>query len=139
MTIRVYNTLTRQKETLETIHPDEVRMYVCGPTVYAKAHVGHAMSALVFDMIRRYLEYRGYRVLHVMNYTDVDDKIIQRANEAGIDPLELAEGYIQEFRHHLDDLNILQATVNPRATEEMGQIIGVHFALNAILNDLRAG
>jgi cysteinyl-tRNA synthetase len=123
MTIRVYNTLTRLKETLETIHPGEVRMYVCGPTVYAKAHVGHAMSALVFDMIRRYLEYRGYHVLHVMNYTDVDDKIIQRANEAGIDPIKLAEGYIQEFRHHLDDLNILQATVNPRATEEMGQII----------------
>jgi len=123
MTLRVYNTLTRQKETLETLQPGEVRMYVCGPTVYAKAHVGHAMSALVFDIIRRYLEYRGYRILHVMNYTDVDDKIIQRANQAGIDPIELAEGYIQEFRHHLDDLNILQATVNPRATKEMDQII----------------
>ncbi len=98
-------------------------MYVCGPTVYAKAHVGHAMSALVFDIIRRYLEFRGYQVKHVMNYTDVDDKIIQRANDAGINPVELAEGYIQEFRHHLDDLNILQATINPRATEEMGQII----------------
>ncbi len=123
MTIRVYNTLTRQKEPLETIHPGEVRMYVCGPTVYAKAHVGHAMSALVFDIIRRYLEYRGYRVLHVMNYTDVDDKIIQKANEAGLNPIALAEGYIQEFRRHLDDLNILPATVNPRATEEMNQII----------------
>ena len=123
MTLRFYNTLTRQKEPLETIHPNEVRMYVCGPTVYAKAHVGHAMSALVFDIIRRYLEFRGYQVKHVMNYTDVDDKIIQRANDAGVNPVELAEGYIQEFRHHLDDLNILQATINPRATKEMGQII----------------
>jgi cysteinyl-tRNA synthetase len=123
MTIRVYNTLTRQKEQFETIQPGQVRMYICGPTVYAKAHVGHAMSALVFDIIRRYLEYRGYQVLHVMNYTDVDDKIIQRANQSGIDPFELAESYIQEFRHHIDDLNILQATINPRATEEMDQII----------------
>ncbi len=123
MTIQVYNTLTRQKELFETIQPGRVRMYVCGPTVYAKAHVGHAMSALVFDIIRRYLEYRGYEVLHVMNYTDVDDKIIQRANQSGADPFQLAEGYIQEFRHHLDDLNVIQASINPRATEEMDQII----------------
>lgn len=123
MTLQVYNTLTRQKEPFETIQPGQVRMYVCGPTVYDKAHVGHAMSALVFDIIRRYLEYRGYQVLHVMNYTDVDDKIIQRAHQSGADPFDLAEGYIQEFRHHLDDLNILQASINPRATEEMDQII----------------
>jgi cysteinyl-tRNA synthetase len=76
-------------------------MYVCGPTVYSKAHVGHAMSALVFDIIRRYLEYRGYQVTHAMNYTDVDDKIIQRANEEGIEPIELAERYIQDFQRHL--------------------------------------
>jgi len=123
MTIRVFNTLTRKKEDFETINPNEVRMYVCGPTVYAPAHIGHAMSALVFDIIRRYLEYRGYNVIHVMNYTDVEDKIIQRANEEGIEPIALAERYIEEFRDHLDDLNILQASVNPRATEEMGQII----------------
>jgi cysteinyl-tRNA synthetase len=123
MAIRIYNTLSRQKEAFETIQPKVVRMYVCGPTVYAAAHVGHAMSALVFDIIRRYLEYRGYQVRHVMNYTDVDDKIIQRASYEGIEPLALAERYIQEFREHLDDLNVLQATSNPRATREMDQII----------------
>jgi len=100
-------------------------MYVCGPTVYDKAHVGHAMSAIVFDIIRRYLEYRGYEVKHVMNYTDVDDKIIQRANQAGVDPFELAEGYINAFDQHLKDLNVLPATANPRATAEIENIIAM--------------
>jgi cysteinyl-tRNA synthetase len=121
--LSLYNTLTRKKEPFETIEPGKVRMYVCGPTVYAPAHVGHAMSALVFDIIRRYLEYRGYEVRHVMNYTDVDDKIIQRANESGVEPLQLAEKYILEFRQHLKDLNVKEATVNPRATQEIQQII----------------
>jgi len=98
-------------------------MYVCGPTVYDKAHVGHAMSAIVFDIIRRYLEYRGYEVRHVMNYTDVDDKIINRANQIGMDPIKLAEQYIDEFGRHLVDLNILPATVYPRATHEVPTII----------------
>ena len=106
MVQKIYNTMTRQKETFETLESGKVSMYVCGPTVYAQAHVGHAMSALVFDIIRRYLEYRGYQVIHVMNYTDVDDKIIQRATEEGVEPLILAEQYIQEYRRHLDDLNI---------------------------------
>ncbi len=123
MGIRVYNTLTRQKESFETLQPGKVSMYVCGPTVYSKAHVGHAMSALVFDIIHRYLEYRGYQVRHVMNYTDVDDKIIQRANEQGVDPIELAETYINEFQQHLQDMNALPASLYPRATEEMDQII----------------
>ncbi|GAB4397144.1 MAG: cysteine--tRNA ligase [Anaerolineales bacterium] len=123
MSLRIYNTLTRQKEDFQTIEPGKVRMYVCGPTVYSNAHVGHAMSALVFDIIRRYLEYRGYEVRHVMNYTDVDDKIIQRANQQGRDPFELAEHYVQEFDQHLRDLNILPATVNPRATHEIERII----------------
>jgi len=123
MALRIYNTMTRRKEPFETIEPNQVRMYVCGPTVYAQAHVGHAMSSLVFDIIRRYLEKRKYKVVHVMNYTDVDDKIIKRANELGVDPFKLAEGYIQEYRRNLDDLNILQATINPRATREMEQII----------------
>ena len=125
MAIQIYNTLTRTKETFETLEEGKVRMYVCGPTVYAAAHVGHAMSSLVFDIIRRYLEYRGYEVIHVMNYTDVDDKIIQRSQQEGVPALELAEKYITEYRHHLDDLNILQATVNPRATEEMELIISM--------------
>lgn len=123
MSLRIYNTLTRQKEDFETLEPGKVSMYICGPTVYSKAHVGHAMSALVFDIIRRYLEYRGYDVRFIMNYTDVDDKIIQRAQEQARDPFELAEGYIQEFQGNLQDLNILPATVNPRATEEIDYII----------------
>jgi cysteinyl-tRNA synthetase len=123
MGIRIYNTLTRKKENLQTLNPGEVSMYVCGPTVYSKAHVGHAMSALVFDVIKRYFLYREYKVMHVMNFTDVDDKIIVRANQQGVDPFQLAEGYIQEFRQNLEDLNILPATINPRATQEMDQIL----------------
>jgi cysteinyl-tRNA synthetase len=123
MSIRIFNTLTRKKEELETLEPGKVSMYVCGPTVYSKAHVGHAMSAMVFDIIRRYLEFRGYEVHYVMNYTDVDDKIIVRAQEQGRDPFELAEGYIREFQENLEALNIKPATVNPRATEEMDFII----------------
>ena len=123
MSLRIYNTLTRQKEDFETLEPGKVSMYICGPTVYSKAHVGHAMSALVFDIIRRYLEYRGYDVRFIMNYTDVDDKIIQRAQEQARDPFELAEAYIQEFQGNLQALNILPATVNPRATGEIDYII----------------
>ncbi|MEN6434194.1 MAG: cysteine--tRNA ligase [Anaerolineaceae bacterium] len=123
MTIKIYSTLSRKKEDFETIEPGKVRMYVCGVTVYNKAHIGHAMFALVFDVIRRYLEYRGYQVKHVMNFTDVDDKIIARANQMNMDPFALAEGYINEFRQNLKDLNILPATINPRATQEIGLII----------------
>jgi cysteinyl-tRNA synthetase len=123
MTIQIYNTLSRKKEEFKTIEPDQVRMYVCGPTVYDKAHVGHAMSVIVFDVIRRYLEYRGYQVHHVMNYTDVDDKIIAKANAMDVDPMELAESYISEFKKHLEDLHILPATTYPRATEEIDHII----------------
>ena len=125
MALRVYNTLTRQKEDFEPLVAGNVSMYVCGPTVYAKAHIGHAMSSLVFDVIRRYLEYRDFKVTHVMNYTDVDDKIIQRANEEHVDPISLAEQYAREYDRHLDELNILHATVNPRATQEMNTIIGM--------------
>jgi cysteinyl-tRNA synthetase len=123
MILRIYNTLSQQKEDFETIEPGKVRMYVCGPTVYAEAHVGHAMSALVFDIIRRYLEYRGYEVRHVMNYTDVDDKIIIKANQLGVDPVKLAEKYIDEYSKHLEAFNVLPAAVYPRATREIPQII----------------
>jgi cysteinyl-tRNA synthetase len=121
--LRVYNTLTRKKEDFQTLEPNVVKMYVCGPTVYSDAHIGHAMSAIVFDVVRRYLEYRGYQLKHVMNFTDVDDKIINRANALGVDPYQLAESYIQAFRKHLADLNILPATLNPRATQDMPHII----------------
>ncbi len=123
MTLKVFNTLSRKKEEFKTIEDGQVRMYVCGPTVYDKAHVGHAMSALVFDIIRRYLEYRGYSVRHVMNYTDVDDKIINRANTWGMDPFDLARGYIQQYAEHLLALNVLPASYNPRATDEIENII----------------
>jgi cysteinyl-tRNA synthetase len=120
--LRVYNTLTRKKEDFQTLEPGVVKMYVCGVTVYSDAHVGHAMSALVFDIIRRYLEYRGYNVKHVMNYTDVDDKIINRANQLGEDPFQLAQRYIKDYDQNLADLNILPATSNPRATQTMDKI-----------------
>ncbi|WP_299027851.1 cysteine--tRNA ligase [uncultured Thermanaerothrix sp.] len=125
MALRIYNTLTRKKEDFETLEPGNVRMYVCGPTVYDKAHIGHAMSALVFDIIRRYLEYRGYAVKFVMNYTDVDDKIIRRAQELGEDPFRLAERYIEDYRRNLEALNVKPATVNPRATQEIEPIIAM--------------
>jgi cysteinyl-tRNA synthetase len=121
--LRIYNTLTRKKEDFQTLEPGLVKMYVCGVTVYNDAHVGHAMSALVFDIIRRYLEYKGYTVKHVMNFTDVDDKIINRANQLGENPFHLAERYINDYRQNLADLNILPATVNPRATQTMPEII----------------
>ena len=112
--IRLYNTLTRKKEDFETLEPNAVKLYVCGVTVYNDAHVGHAMSALVFDIIRRYLEYRGYNVKHVMNYTDVDDKIINRAKQLNEDPLKLSQRYIEDYSNDLKNLNVLPATSNPQ-------------------------
>ena len=123
--LRLYNTLTRKKEDFQTLEPGLVKMYVCGVTVYNDAHVGHAMSALVFDIIRRYLEYKKYTVKHVMNFTDVDDKIINRANALGEDPFALAQRYIDDYRQNLLDLNILPASSNPRATQTMKEIIGM--------------
>jgi len=121
--IRVYNTITRKKEEFQTLEPGIVKMYVCGVTVYNDAHVGHAMSALVFDIIRRYLVYRDYEVKYVMNYTDVDDKIIARANDLGKDPLKLAQRYIDEYDQNLRDLNVLPATANPRVSSTIDLII----------------
>src|SRR3990170_5712482 len=106
MAIRLYNTLTRRREALETLVPGEVRMYVCGVTVYDRCHVGHARSAIVFDVIRRWLEYRGYRVTFVKNFTDVDDKIIRRAKEEGVSPADLAERHIAEYRTDMDALGV---------------------------------
>lgn len=123
MGLRVTNSLTREKEPFETLEPGHVRMYVCGPTVYADAHIGHAMSAIVFDMIRRYLEYLGYRVTFAMNFTDVDDKIIQRAATLGMPPNELAEQLIDAWLDETAALNIKPATIYPRATQEIPTII----------------
>jgi len=120
---QIYNTLTRGKEKLKPLEAGRVRMYVCGPTVYDRAHIGHAMSTMIFDVIRRYLEYRDFEVQHVMNYTDVDDKIINRARILGFEPLELAEQYIDEYDQHLKELNILEPTVKPRASGEIPAIV----------------
>jgi cysteinyl-tRNA synthetase len=121
--LKIYNTLSRKTEEFQTLEPNLVKMYVCGVTVYNDAHVGHAMSALVFDIIRRYLEYRGYTVKHVMNYTDVDDKIINRAKALNEDPLKLSQRYIQDYAKDLVSLNILPATSNPQVSKTMPDII----------------
>ena len=125
MSLHVYNTLTRKLEPFEPLEPPWVKMYVCGPTVYDSAHIGHAMSAIVFDVIRRYLQYRGYRVVHVMNFTDVDDKIIQRANALGEDPFDLAQRYIDEWFEHVRALNLLPAHYYPRVSLVIPQIIEI--------------
>jgi cysteinyl-tRNA synthetase len=121
--IRLYNTLTRKKEEFQTLEPNLVKMYVCGVTVYDDAHVGHAMSALVFDIIRRYLEYRGYTFKHVMNYTDVDDKIINRARQLGEDPLKLSQRYVEDYARDLQALNVLPANSYPQVSKTMPLII----------------
>lgn len=123
MTIRLYNTMTRTTDELRPLTPGLIRMYVCGVTVYDRAHIGHAMSAIVFDVLRRYLEFRGLQVMHVVNFTDVDDKIIARANQLGRDAVELASSYVDEFQEDLRSLYVLPATVYPRVTESMPQII----------------
>jgi cysteinyl-tRNA synthetase len=121
--IHLYNSLTRRVEALETVEPGVVRMYVCGVTPYDEAHVGHAMSAIVFDVLRRYLEFRGYTVQHVVNFTDVDDKVIARANAQGCDPLQMSTQYADEFLQQLAALNVLPATAYPRVTQTMPEII----------------
>ena len=120
--LRIYNTLTRQKEIFVPLDPSKVRMYVCGPTVYGAAHIGHAMSYIVFDVVRRYLEYSGYRVRHVQNFTDVDDKIIRRAQEAGEPWDHLSRRYADEFLHDMDSLNVVPAHAYPRASEMIEHI-----------------
>ena len=123
--LRVYNTLSRQKEPFTTIEPGKVRMYVCGVTPYDSAHIGHGMSMTVFDIIRRYLQHRGYEVRHIQNFTDIDDKIIARANREGIDPNELTEQLIAQWHVETAELNALPATHYPRATQEVGPIIAM--------------
>jgi cysteinyl-tRNA synthetase len=123
MALRISDTLTGEKHDFVSLSPNEVRMYVCGPTVYSDAHIGHAMSAIVFDVIRRYLEYSGYHVNHVQNFTDIDDKVIQRAASLGIAPEALAQQLIDAWHAETADLNILPATSYPRATQEVDTIV----------------
>lgn len=123
MALQIYNTLSRTVEDFEPLEEGKVKMYVCGPTVYADAHIGHAMSAIVFDMIRRYLQHRRFEVTYVTNFTDVDDKIIDRAHETDQDPFELAEHYTQKYLVHLHDLNVETADEYTRVTDEIPNII----------------
>jgi cysteinyl-tRNA synthetase len=129
MTLHVRNTRTRRLERFEPLEEGAVRMYVCGPTVYDRAHVGHAMSAIVFDVVRRYLEHLGYRVTHVMNFTDVDDKIIARASGLGMDPFDLAQRYISEWFEHVRALNLLPAHHYPRVSHVMPWVVEIVQAL----------
>lgn len=123
--MKVYNTLTRKKEELVPITPGEIKMYACGPTVYNYIHIGNARPLCIFDILRRYLEYRGYKVTFVQNFTDIDDKIIRRANEEHVDFSEISERYIKEFWTDADGLNVRHATINPKATENIDAIIQI--------------
>ena len=123
MVMRIYNTLTKSKETFEPVVPGHVKMYVCGPTVYDSCHVGHARSVVVFDVVVRYLRAMDYQVTYVRNFTDVDDKIINRANYVGMDARQLAEKYIDEFHRDMDALNVMRADREPRVTEHIDDII----------------
>jgi cysteinyl-tRNA synthetase len=125
MALRIYNTRHRKKEIFEPVEPGKVRMYVCGPTVYDACHIGHARSVVVFDVVFRYLEALEYEVTYVRNFTDVDDKIIRRANELGVSCDEIAEKFIREFHRDMDALHVRRATLEPRATAHIADIIDV--------------
>ncbi|KEI08834.1 cysteinyl-tRNA synthetase [Clostridium sp. K25] len=121
--MKLFNTMTRQKEEFKPIKDGEVSMYVCGPTVYNYFHIGNGRTFLVFDTIRRYFEYKGYKVNFIQNFTDIDDKMIKKANEENVTVKELGDRFINEYYKDADGLNIKRATVNPRATEFMDEII----------------
>ncbi len=138
MGLHVHNQRTRRLEPFEPLESNVVRMYVCGSTVYDRAHIGHAMSALVFDVIRRYLQHLGYRVIHVVNFTDVDDKVIERAQSLGVPPLDLAQCYIDEWFDHVRALNLLPAHHAPRVSEVIPHIVEIIQALEATAYAYRA-
>ncbi|MCE9536617.1 MAG: class I tRNA ligase family protein, partial [Nitrospirae bacterium] len=121
--LSIYNTLTGKKEPFHSLQPKIVRMYVCGVTVYDYCHIGHARSALVFDVIRRYLEFSGYEVEFVKNFTDVDDKIIKRAHERGVSCDVITAEFIEAYYQDMGKLGIRRATNEPKATEHMAEII----------------
>ena len=123
--MKILNTLTRQKQELITVEPGKVKIYACGPTVYNFIHIGNARPLCVFDVLRRFLEYKGFEVTYVQNFTDIDDKLIKKANEEGITVKEVAERYIKEFKVDSDGLNVRPATVHPKATENIDAIISI--------------
>ena len=121
--MKLYNTLSRKKEEFVPVEEGKVSMYVCGPTVYNYIHIGNARPMIVFDTVRRYFEYKGYDVNYVSNFTDVDDKIIKKANEEGVDASVISERYIAECKKDMDGLNVKEATTHPKATEEIDGMI----------------
>ena len=123
--MQIYNSKNRRKEEFVPIHEGEVRMYACGPTVYDYFHIGNARPFIVFDVLRRYFEHRGYKVTFVQNFTDIDDKMIKRANSEGITVKELGDRFIKEYYQDAGALGIRPATVHPRATEHIPQIIAL--------------
>ena len=127
--MKIFNTLTRNKDEFKPINEGEVKIYACGPTVYNYIHIGNARPLCVFDVLRRYFEWRGYKVNFVQNFTDIDDKLIKKANEEGITVPEVAERFIKEFWTDAKGLNVREATVHPRATENIEQIQGIISAL----------
>ena len=123
--MKVFNTLTRRKEDLIPLKEGEFKIYACGPTVYNFIHIGNARPLCVFDVMRRYLEYRGNKVNFVQNFTDIDDKIIRRANEEGVTFKDISEKYIEEFWTDAKGMNVREATVHPKATENIDKIIEI--------------
>ena len=121
--MKIYNTLTRKKEEFQPLEEGKVKMYVCGPTVYNLIHIGNARPMICFDTVRRYLEYKGYDVNYVSNFTDVDDKIIKKANEEGVSAEEISQRYIAECKKDMEGMNIKPATTHPLATQEIGGMI----------------
>ena len=115
----LYNTMTRKKEEFKPLTDGVVNIYACGPTVYNYIHIGNARPICSFDVLRRYLKYRGYQVKYVQNFTDVDDKIIKKANEEGVESLEISEKYIAEYKKDAHGLNVMDADVHPKVTESM--------------------
>ena len=117
--MKIFNTLSREKEEFVPLTPGEVKMYVCGPTVYNFIHIGNARPMIVFDMVRRYFEYKGYDVRYVSNFTDVDDKIIKKAIEEGVDADTVSRRYIEECKKDMAAMNVKPATVHPQATQNL--------------------
>ncbi len=123
MSLHIYNTMTREKEVFESLEPGKVNMYVCGPTVYDYIHIGNARPAIFFDVVRRYLESIGYEVNYVVNFTDVDDKLIRKAEQLGVTVPEVAEKFIDAFNENIEAIGVHKASLNPRVTENMNEII----------------
>ena len=124
--MKIYNTMTRSKEDLVPMVPGEIRMYSCGVTVYDLSHVGHARMMIVFDVIARYLRFAGYRVTFVRNFTDIEDKIIRRANQEGVPAREISERYVAAFGEDIAALGVEAPDVEPKATDHVPDLLGVH-------------